>query len=115
MSTWKEGDRVKIVNRPVVDEDRRKGQYYDHMADLTGTVQNVYSKDEIAVKVDPASLSTVTKDVHAESIRRMRDKFLGNVSEEQKKQLTPEELNFTANYVLLLQGSDIVKLDAKGS
>ena len=41
MSTWKDGDRVKIVNRPVVDEDRRKGQYYDHMADLTGTVQNV--------------------------------------------------------------------------
>jgi len=37
----------------------------------------------------------------------MRDKFLANVSEEQKKQLSKEELEFGANYVVLVQKSDL--------
>lgn len=109
MANWKEGDRVQIVHRNVTDEDRKKGRYYEHMGGLVGTVQNVYSKEEIAVKIDPESLSDVTRKVHKEATKRMREKFLANISEEQKKQLSSEELNFDANYVLLLQGSDLQK------
>ena len=102
---------MKIVHRKVTDEDRKKNLYYEHMAGLTGIVENVYGKDEIAVKIDQDSLSDVTRNVHKEATKRMRAKFLDPVSEEQKKQLTPEELNFSANYVLLVQGADLEKAD----
>lgn len=100
---------MKIVHRKVTDDDRKKGRYFEHMGGLVGTVENVYGKDEIAVKIDVDSLSDVTRRVHKEATRRMREKFLANISEEQKKQLTAEEMNFDANYVLLLQGSDLEK------
>ena len=57
MPNWKEGDRVKIVTRAVTETDRKTNVYFDHMAGLVGTVQNVYGPTEIAVKVDLDSLS----------------------------------------------------------
>lgn len=113
MASWKEGDRVRVVHRKVTDEDKKKGRYFEHMAGLTGVIENVYSKDEIAVKIDIDSLSPVTQKVHKEATKRMRTKFADVVSEEQKKQLTSEELNFDANYVLLLQGADLEKAEGK--
>jgi hypothetical protein len=115
MATWKEGDRVRVVSRKVTDDDRKKGQYFEHMAGLTGTIANIYAKDEIAVRIDIDSLSAVTQKVHKEATKRMREKFLGAISEEQKKQLTAEELNFDANYVLLLQAGDLEKFDGKAA
>ena len=107
MATWKEGDRVQIIEREVTEDDRKKGKYFEHMGGLIGTIENIYAKDEIAVRVDIDSLSNVTQKVHKEATRRMREKFLSNISEEQKKQLTTEELNFEANYVLLVQSTDL--------
>lgn len=109
MASFKEGDRVKIVTRDVTEDDRKRNVYFDHMSGLTGTVQNVYSATEIAVKIDIDSLSNITRDAHKTATTRMREKFLSGISEEQKKQLTPEELNFDAHYVLLVQGSDLEK------
>lgn len=110
MANWKEGDRVRVVSRPVTDEDRKANRYYDHMGGLLGTVQNVYAEDEIAIRVDPATMSTVTANVHKTAVDRMRTKFLESVGEEQKKSLTPEELNFDANYVLLVRSADLEKV-----
>ena len=107
MPNWKEGERVRIVQRVVTDEDRKGNRYFDHMAGLTGIIQNIYGNDEIAIKIDPSCMSTVTKEVHRTSVERMRQKFIDNVSDEQRKQLTPEEMNFEANYVLLLRGADL--------
>jgi hypothetical protein len=107
---FKEGERVRVVKRTVTEDDRKTGAYFDHMAGLIGTVQNIYGANEIAVKVDVDSLSRVTQEVHRESIKRMREKFLANVSEEQKKQLTPEELNFDAHYMMLARGADLEKI-----
>lgn len=107
MPNWKEGERVRIVDRPVTDEDRKKNRYFDHMANLTGTIQNLYSAEEIAVRVDPDAMSSVTASVHGQAVRRMREKFISSVSEEQRKQLTNEELNFDAHYVLLVRAADI--------
>jgi hypothetical protein len=111
MPNWKEGERVKVVSRAVTDDDRKTNRYYDHMSGLTGTIQNIYGNDEIAVKVDPSCMSAVTADVQRIATERMREKFLSSVGEEQKKQLSPEELNFNANYVLLVRGTDIEPLN----
>jgi hypothetical protein len=109
MAKWKEGDRVRVVTRAVTEDDRKKNRYFEHMAGLVGTVQNVYNADEISIKIDPQSLGKVTEDVHKQATQRMRDKFLNAISEEQKKQLTKEELDFDAHYVLLVQSNDLEK------
>lgn len=109
MAKWNEGDRVRVVTRTVTEEDRKKNRYFEHMAGLVGTVQNVYGDDTIAVQVDKSSLSEVTADVHQTAMARMREKYLGQLSEEQRKQLTKEETEFEAHYVLLAQASDLEK------
>lgn len=110
MANWKEGERVRVVSRAVSDEDRKTMRYFEHMAGLTGVVQNVYAGDEIAVKVDLDTLSKVTSDVHAKSTLRMREKFVSSVSEEQRKHLTKEELEFVPHYMLLVQARDLEKI-----
>lgn len=110
MSKWKEGDRARVISRPVTEEDRKKNRYFEHMAGLVGTIQNVYGDDEIAVRVDPESMTSVTADVHKAANLRMRERFQRDTSEEQKKQLTKEEMDFTANYVVLVQSSDLEKV-----
>ncbi len=106
----KEGDRVRIVTREATAEDRKTNRYFPHMAGLEGTVESVYSADEVSVKIDPAVLQDPAKAVHTEATRRMRERFISSVSEEAKAQLTPEELNFGANYVLLARTSDLEKV-----
>jgi hypothetical protein len=112
MSNWKVGDRVRVVTRLVTEEDRKKSRYFEHMAGLTGTIQQMYSDTEIAVQIEPSSLSKVSADVHKVATQRMRDKFLSQISEEQKKQFTKDELEFDAHYVLLVQASDLERLPA---
>ena len=64
-------DYLRASELKVTDEDRKKNRYYDHMAGLTGVVENVYGKEEIAVKIDQDSLSDVTRKVHLEATKRM--------------------------------------------
>ncbi|HMO55098.1 MAG TPA: hypothetical protein PJ994_11380, partial [Tepidiformaceae bacterium] len=52
MSKLKENDRVRIVSRPVTEQDRKANRYYEHMAGQTGTVAAVYGPEEVAVRVD---------------------------------------------------------------
>ncbi|CAN5592621.1 hypothetical protein BH11ARM2_BH11ARM2_04700 [soil metagenome] len=108
MSRFKEGDKVRVVTRKVTDADRKSNRYFDHMAGLTGDVANVYPED-ISVRVDLNSLSDVTRNVHTTATRRMREKFVGNVGDEQRKSLSKEELEFTPNYVLLVSERDLEK------
>jgi len=107
MPTWTEGDRVKVVARPVTEDDRKKNRYFSHMAGLIGTVQSAYNEEEIAVKIDPTALVGVTRDVHKTATDRMRARFLEDTSEVQKKALSKEELEFEVHYVLVVQSSDL--------
>ena len=107
MGKWKEGDRVRVLSREVTEEDRKKNRYFEHMAGLVGTIQNVYSDNELAVQVDPSSLGPVTASAHSTANKRMRDRFVEDMSEAQKKLFTKEELEFETHYVLLVQGSDL--------
>ncbi len=105
MPAWKENDRVRVVSRPVTEEDRKKNRYYEHMAGLVGVVQQVYGPEEVTIKVDPESMTSVTREVVEMATVRMREKL--NISEEQKKLLTKEELEFNVNYVLLVREQDL--------
>jgi len=107
MPKWKEGDLVRVIAREVTEEDRKKNRYFEHMAGLSGTIQNVYSDAEVAVRVDPASMSKITREVHNTATQRMKDKFLDGLPQEQKRNLTEEELDFKAQYVLLVQATDL--------
>ncbi len=111
MANFKEGDRIKIVKRSVTADDRKSNKYFDHMADLTGVIGNVYSDGQIAIQVDKSVLSGVSLRVHDDAVQRMREKFLENLSEEAKKLFTPEELNFSAHFVHLVQEADLAKAD----
>ena len=107
MPQWKEGDQVRVISREVTEEDRKKNRYFEHMAGVSGTIQNVYSDSEVAVRVDPLSMSKITKDVHTMATQRMKDKFLDGLPQEQKRNLTEAELDFKAQYVLLVQATDL--------
>ena len=107
MLKWKEGDQVRVISREVTEEDRKKNRYFEHMSGLSGTVQNVYSDAEIAVRVDSSSMSKITREVHTMATQRMKDKFLDGLPQEQKRNLTEEELDFKAQYVLLVQATDL--------
>lgn len=98
---------MRIVTRPVTEDDRKANRYFEHMAGMVGTVQNVYAADQVAIKVDSNALTKVSANVHKIATERMREKFLANVSDEQRKQLTSEELNFSANFMLLVRGADL--------
>lgn len=107
MPKWKEGDQVRVIARPVTEDDRKKNRYFEHMAGLAGTVENVYSDTEIAVRVDAASMSKITREVHETATQRMKDKFLDGLPQEQRRNLTDGELDFRAQYVILVQTSDL--------
>lgn len=107
MSKWKEGDRVRVKTRPVTEEDRKKNRYFEHMAGLTGVVTNVYSDNQVALRVDIDSTTPITREVLGAATKRMRDGFLNDISEAQKKLLTKEEMEFEANYVVLTQAGDL--------
>jgi hypothetical protein len=107
MANLKQGDRVRVISRTVTDEDRKTNRYFEHMSGLIGTVQNIYDNGEVGVEVDVTSLGGVSEAVHSMATQRMRDKFNDNVTEEQRKALTKEEMEFTPHYVLLLSAKDV--------
>lgn len=107
MPKLKEGERVRVVEREPTTQDRQNSSYFAHMAGLTGTVQNIYENGQVAVKIDPDMLLREVREVHDTAVQRMRDKFANSVSEEQRKLLSKEELEFSANYVLLVQAEDL--------
>lgn len=109
MPRFKEGDRVRIVERGVTLDDRKSNRYYSHMAGLTGIVQANFGPDEVAIVVEPEVLSPTIAGVVKTAVERMREKFGKNSTEEQRSRLTADELKFDANYVLLARESDLVK------
>jgi hypothetical protein len=110
MPVWKEGDRVRIVSRPVTKEDREKNRYFSHMANLTGIVTNVYESHEVAVQVDQETLPKISAEVHKTATDRIRAKFSENSTEEQRKALSSEQMKFPVNFVFLVDENDLEKV-----
>lgn len=107
MAKVKEGDRVRVVTRELTDQDKKVYSFFEHMQGMRGVVENVYSTDEVAVKVDLDCLPKVPSDVHKAATKGMRDRFMENVSEEARKQLTKEELEFVPHYMILVRSDDL--------
>ncbi len=106
---WKPGDRVQIVEREVNRDDRQAGTYFGHLAGLTGTVASYYAADEVAVKIDETTFSNVLAGTHKEAVKRMRAKFLDSLGEEQKRRLSKEDKQFSANHVVLVHSEDLIE------
>jgi hypothetical protein len=109
MAQWKAGQKVRVVTRKVTAEDRAKSRYFEHMAGATGEVQSVYGDGTVALQVDPATLGETPRGVHKTATQKMREKFANGISEEQRKALTKEELEFDTHYVLLVRAEDLEK------
>ncbi len=107
MAKWKEGDKVRIVTRPVTEDDRKANRYFDHMAGVTGVVQYIYKEGLISILVDPGTLPKISSEVHKYASTRMRTKFIESIGEEQRKTLTSEELAFPVNFNLLVSDTDL--------
>ena len=77
------------------------------MGGLTGTVENYYNDQEVAVKIEIDSLSDVARKVHKDATKKMREKFEDSIGAEQRGQLTPAELKFTPHYMVLVRAVDL--------
>ena len=108
MAKVKEGDQVRVTGSKG-SADNLSEKLFPHLIGREGVVSNHYNTDEVAVQVDLESLTPAMREVHQEATNRLRAKFLENVGEEAKKQLTKEELEFTPHYVLLVSEADLEK------
>ena len=109
MSQWKAGQKVRVVTRKVTAEDKAKSRYFEHMAGAQGEVQSIYADGSIAIQVEPETLGETPRGVHRTATLKMREKFSSQISEEQRKALTKEELEFDTHYVLLVRAEDLEK------
>jgi len=107
MAKVKAGDRVRIARREPTDEDGKTGLYYAHFGGLTGTVQKVYSTQEVAVEVDPESLTREIRKRHEDVRDQMKTKWLEGLSEEGRSRLTEREKDFNLRYVVLVSMADL--------
>lgn len=98
---------MEVVTRELTAQDAKIHAFFDHLFGLKGTIQNIYSADEVAVKIDLDCLSEQARKVHMEATRRMRTKFVENTGEEARKPFTKDELDFTPNFVILVKESDL--------
>jgi len=106
----KVGDSVRVLNRPLTEQDSTVHSFFQHMQGLTGVVENVYTKDEVAIKIDLECLPAIQAGVHKAATVRMREKFADSVGEEGRKGLEKHELDFVPHYMLLVREADLEKL-----
>jgi len=113
MATFKEGDRVRIAAREQTEDDIKSAMYFGHYAGLTGTVQKIYSKQEVAVEVESESLTREIRKRHEDVRDQMKTKWLDGLSEEGRSKLTEREKDFNLRYVVLVAMQDLEKAGAK--
>ncbi len=107
MAELKEGDRVRIATREQSEDDVKSQMYFPHYAGMTGSVQKVYSKAEVAVEVEPESLTKEIRKRHDDVRDQMKTKWLDGLSEEGRNRLTEREKDFNLRYVILLDMGDL--------
>src|SRR5689334_7119417 len=105
---FKEGDRVRIVDREATPEDAKSGLFQNHFRGLTGTVQKLYTTtNEAAIVVDQDKLSEGIATRHIEMQEQMKTKWLDSISDDAKNRLTPKEREFSLRYTVLVSVNDL--------
>lgn len=105
-----EKDRVRVATREQTSEDARNATYFPFLGGLTGTVLKVYSAQEVAVEVEPASLSADIRRRHHDIRDQMKTKWLDGLSEEGRSRLTEREKDFHLRYIVLVSMGDLEKI-----
>ena len=107
MASFSEGERVRIRTREQTDEDVKSAMYYPFYGGLTGLVHKVYTKDEVAIEVEPESLTIEVRSRHEDVRNQMKTKWLDSLSEEGRSKLSERDKNFHLRYVLLVSSKDL--------
>jgi hypothetical protein len=106
-TTYKEGDRVQIVDREATADDVKSGLFYNHFRGLTGIVQKVYDSQEAAIVIEETSLDDPLSERHTDVQEQMKSKWLDGLSEEGRNRLTDQEKDFRLRYTVLVSVKDL--------
>jgi ribosomal protein L21E len=112
-TTYKEGDRVGIIDREANADDVKSGLFYNHFRGLTGTIQKIYATDEVAVEVEQDSLPEALATRHLDVQLQMKTKWMDGLSEEARNRLSEQERDFRLRYTVLVTLSDLTAPGAK--
>jgi hypothetical protein len=103
----KAGENVRVTDRKATPQDAKSGLFFEYYGGLTGTVQKIYGGGEVAVSIDRDSLPEDVWLRHMSARDRMRDAWLGGLSDEARRKLTPEQKRFELSYVILVSQTDL--------
>lgn len=112
-ATFKEGDRVQVVDREATADDVKSGLFYNYFSGLTGNIQKVYTTGEAAIEVETESLDEPVAARHADVQEQMKSKWLDGLSEEARNRLTDAEKDFRLRYTILVNQTDLMQPDGK--
>ena len=112
-TTFKEGDRVQIVDRPATAEDVKTSLFFNYFRGLTGTVQKIYATDEAAIEIELDCLTEAVAVRHHDVQETMKTRWLDGLSEEGRNRLTPQERDFRLRYTILVAAKDMSPAGAK--
>ena len=113
MSKVKVGDRVRVLSREATEDDAKTGSYFGFFGGLTGTVSKIYNTSEVAVEIEPESLTKEIRKRHDDIRDQMKTKWLDGLSEEGRSKLTEREKDFVLRYMILVKMEDIGIAGAK--
>lgn len=106
-TTFKEGDRVQVVDREATAEDAKSGLFYNHLRGLAGTVLKVYPTEEASVEIELESLPEAVAQRHLDVQEQMKTRWLDGLSEEGRNRLTEKERDFRLRYTVLVAVKDL--------
>jgi hypothetical protein len=109
----KEGERVRVVTREATEDDAKTSVYFNFYGGLTGNVAKVYDSEEVAVEIEPESLTKEIRKRHEDVRDQMKTKWLDGLSEEGRSKLTEREKDFYLRYMILVKMDDLEKAGAK--
>ena len=115
MASFKNGDRVRILDRPASANDIKSGLFFNHYRNLSGAVQKAYKSGEIAISVEPDCLPKDIWNRHTQVRDQMRRRWIEGLTDEGRRRLTPDQKTFDLRYVVLVAASDLQKQRGAGA
>ena len=109
MAAFKNGDRVRILDRLANAGDLKSGLFFNHYRGLTGAVQKAFKSGEVAVEDDSDSLPESIWKRHMDVRDQMRKRWIESLTDEARRKLTPDQKTFDLRYVILVAAADVQK------
>lgn len=107
-SQFRNGDRVRIADRPATAQDLKSGMFFNHYRGLVGAVQKSYGA-EVAVEIELDALPGDIWKRHMQTRDQMRERWLQGLADDVRRKLTPEQKQFDLRYVVLVSVNDLEK------